>query len=530
MRVDVRNTARALFLLASVPLATSHVAAAPPEGFEARVEALRQSSGIPGLAVAIVENGQPPYAHGFGVRKLGDPAPVDADTIFPIGSTSKAFTVAALATLVDAGRISWDDHVTDRLPGFQMYDPWVTREITIRDLLVHRSGLGLGEGDLLFIPRSDLSRAEAVRRLRYLKPATSFRSGFAYDNVLYMAAGQLIEAVTGQTWEDYTREHVLVPTGMTASTTESERRFQSDDRAYPHARSSGAVRGEGDQQNLDEHDELGHDAAPAGSLAVSANDMAKWLTLQLAHGRLPDGTRLFSEAAHDEMWKPAVVIPVRPAPDALLGAQPTFDSYALGWFVRDYHGAKIVWHSGGVIGFESVVVLLPDKDVAFAIEINSEDGYILGGLMFELLDHYLGLPGTDWPAKFHEVDAKSLEDAVAAMARESAALADVGPSAPLARFVGTYTDPWYGDVVVAEDANGLTIDFKSTPRMSGTLEHRQYDSFLTRLADHTIEPAIVTFDFDAEGHVSRVTMKPASPAADFSYDYQDLDFAPPHPK
>ena len=214
------------------------LAAAPPAGLDARIEGLRAKSGVPGVAIAIVENGVSVLARGYGVRKLGAPERVDADTIFPTGSTGKAFTVAALATLVDAGKISWDDRVTNRLPGFQMYDPWVTREITIRDLLVHRSGLGLGEGDLMFVPRSNIPRAEAVRRLRYLKPATSFRSGFAYDNVLYMVAGQLIEAVTGQSWEDYVREHVLIPAGMAHSTSDSDHRFADPDRAYPHARPS----------------------------------------------------------------------------------------------------------------------------------------------------------------------------------------------------------------------------------------------------------------------------------------------------
>ena len=209
----------------ALAIAAGPVAAAPPPDFDARVEALRKAVGVPGMAIAIVEDGKTTLAKGYGLRKLGAPDAVDADTIFPNGSTGKAFTVAALATLVDAGKIGWDDKVTDRLPGFQMYDPWVTREMTIRDLLVHRSGLGLGEGDLLFVPRSNIPRAEAVRRLRFLKPATSFRSGYAYDNVLYMVAGQLIEAVTGQSWEDYVREHVLKPAGMMHSTTGSEEHF-----------------------------------------------------------------------------------------------------------------------------------------------------------------------------------------------------------------------------------------------------------------------------------------------------------------
>jgi CubicO group peptidase (beta-lactamase class C family) len=515
---------RKLLLLSS--LLASPVAAAPPENFDAHVESLRSSIGVPGMSVVIVEDGRVTLARGYGVRKLGTPEPVDADTIFPTGSTGKAFTVAALATLVDAGRIAWDDKVTDRLPGFQMYDPWVTREMTIRDLLVHRSGLGLGEGDLLFVPRSNIPRAEAVRRLRYLKPATSFRSGYAYDNVLYMVAGQLIEAVSGQRWEDYVHDHVLVPAAMLSSTSDDERRFATSDRAYPHARSAGVIRGDGEQQLLDEHDGLGRSAAPAGGLSVSANDMAKWLTLQLADGALPGGGRLFSKAAHEEMWTPAVLEPVDPQPESLKLRQPMFSTYALGWEVQDYRGAKLVWHGGAVLGFKTAVVLLPEKNVGFAIEINSEDGHIILGLMYELLDHYLGLPDNGWPAKFQAIATARVEEAVSSVHAASARHDEAGPPTPLAAYAGTYADPWYGDIVVAADERGLKIDFRSTPRMSGRLEHERYGTFVTRFDDPTLEPALVTFDLGAEGHVSRVTMKPASPIADFSWDYQDLDFRP----
>jgi CubicO group peptidase (beta-lactamase class C family) len=504
--------------------------AAPPAGFEARVDRLRQEIGVPGMAIAIVENDRVTLAKGFGVRQLGAPEAVDADTIFPTGSTGKAFTVAALGILVDQGKIGWDDKVIDRLQGFQMYDPWVTREMTVRDLLVHRSGLGLGEGDLLFVPRTNLSRAESVRRLRYLKPATSFRSGFAYDNVLYMVAGQLIEAVSGETWEKFVAEHVLKPAGMLNSTTDNGVRFATADRAQPHARLNGGPRGIGDQSRLDERDDLGRTAAPAGGLAISANDMARWLTIQLDDGRLPGGSgRLFSEAAHEQMWTPVVLEPVTVRPGALKATQPMFNTYALGWDVRDYRGAKIVWHGGAVFGFLSAVVLIPEKHVGFAIEINSEDGEIINGLMFELLDHYLGLPANGWPEKFRAAKRERVADALKAYQAQAAKPAGEGPSLPLERYAGTYADPWYGDIDIGLANGKLTIDFKSTPRMGGTLDHWQYDSFVTRFDDKTIEPAYVTFGLDADGKVERVTMKPVSPLADFSYDYQDLLFRPVGP-
>jgi CubicO group peptidase (beta-lactamase class C family) len=399
--------------------------------------------------------------------------------------------------------------------------------MTIRDLLVHRSGLGLGAGDLLFVPRTNLSRTESVRRLRYIKPSTSFRSGFAYDNVLYMVAGQLIEAVSGETWEKFTALHVLKPAGMLHSTTDDETRFAYADRAQPHARMNGGLRGIGDQSRLDERDDLGHTAAPAGGLAISANDMARWLMIQLDAGALPGGNgRLFSEAAHEEMWQPMILQPVTPRPEALKLTQPMFNTYALGWDVRDYRGARIVWHGGAVFGFLAAVVLIPEKHVGFSILINSEDGEIINGLMFELLDHYLGYPSNDWPAKFKAFKQQRLDEALKAYKAVAAKPANVGPSLPLARYVGTYNDPWYGRVEIAQVKAKLTIDFKSTPHMAGTLEHWQYDSFVTRFDDKTIEPAYVTFGLDADGRVERITMKPVSPIADFSYDYQDLFFTP----
>ena len=501
--------------------------AAPPAGFDERIEALRKEVGVPGMAIAIVENGKVTLAKGYGVKKLGSPDPVGADTIFPTGSTGKAFTVADLAILVDQGKIDWDDKVIDHLPGFQMYDPWVTREMTIRDLLMHRSGLGLGAGDLLFVPRSNLSRAEAVKRLRFIKPATSFRSGYAYDNVLYMVAGQLIEAVTGKTWEEFTAEHIFKPAGMLHSTGDDNVRFSTPDRAQPHARMNGGLRGIGDQEVLDERDGIARNAAPAGGLAVSANDMARWLLVHLGGGKLPQGDkRLFSEDAHEQMWKPVLLQPITPLPAEFNVTQPMFHTYALGWDVQDYRGARLVWHGGAVLGFLTAVVLLPEKNVGFSIETNSEDRGLVRGLMYELLDHYLGLPKADWPGKLVAHWRKEMAEGLKKYQAEAATPAKVGPSLPAARYKGTYADPWYGNIEVGEANGTLTIDFKSTPRMGGALEHWQYDTFITRFDDKAIEPALVTFNLDADGKIDRITMKPASPLADFSYDYQDLLFRP----
>ena len=519
--MNIRHAAALVAMVAACP-----ALAAPPANFDQRVEELRRASETPGMAIAIVEDGKTVLAKGYGVRKIGGSEPVDADTIFMTGSTGKAVTVAALATLVDAGKLGWDDKVVDRLPGFQMYDAWVTREMTVRDLLTHRSGLGLGAGDLMFVPRSKRTRAQMLEGLKHIKPATSFRSGYAYDNILYTVAGALIEAVSGQSYESYVRDHVYKPAGLLTATSDEPSRLGTVNRAYPHGRINGPVRGLGDQQLLDETDQLGAASTPAGLLAMSANDLAKWLTIQLAHGKTADGGRLFTEASSAAMWNPETIEPIGPVPPGFEATKPMFKAYALGWEVSEYGGAKIISHSGGVFGFITMVVLIPEKNVGFAITMNAEEGAVRRGLTNELIDHYLGRPYVDWAARYKQLLTTMLTNAKTAVETKAATPAKVGPSLSLDRYAGQYRDPWYGRISVSQGKTGLAINFNETPRMSGPLVHYQYDTFIARFEDNGIEPAYVTFGLDAEGKVNRITMKPVSPTADFSFDYQDLNFTP----
>lgn len=512
----------------AVLLAWATAGAAPPKGFDARVEALRQKIGSPAVSVAIVENGKVTLARAYGVKRLGGSDKADADTIFQLGSVTKAFTAAALATLVDDGKIKWDDKVIDHLPWFRMYDPWVTREITIRDLLVHRSGLGLGQGDLMMVPATTISRKDAIARLRHLKPATSFRSAYAYDNVLYMVAGQLIEEVTGQPWETYVRDQLLRPAGMASAVTSEAERLSVANRAMPHSR-MGEIHGSGPQEALDEgNSTLGSNGNPAGAISASANDMARWLQVQLDGGRTAGaGRALFSTVARDEMWKGVTPVPIAALPGELAGLTPRFKLYALGWNVQDYRGRRIIQHGGGVLGGIATVVLIPEADTGFAIMINSQDSKLLSGLQYELIDHYLGQPKGDWPAAFNRFFTERLEKGAAVLAAaKQARPAASRPSLPLRGYAGAYADPWYGPLAISERDGGLYIDFKQTPGMTGPLEHWAHDTFVARFTHPHAEPAYVTFGFDASGRVERVTMKAFSPLADFSYDFHDLLFTP----
>jgi CubicO group peptidase (beta-lactamase class C family) len=515
------------FALVAASALCSPALAAPAAGFEQRVEQLRVQYGVPGVSIAVVEDGKTTLARGWGVRTVGTNNAVDADTIFPTGSTGKAFTAAALAVLVDQGKLKWDDKVIDHLPYFRMYDPWVTREMTVRDLLVHRSGLGLGAGDLLFVPNSDRTRKDVTLALRNIKPATSFRSSYAYDNVLYIVAGQLIHEVSGMTWEQFMHAQVFQPLGMNSSTATPQEFRSKPNHADPHARIDGPVRGLGTQVKLGTGAELPDVAAPAGGLAISANDMTHWLSTQLAGGKIPGGAKtLFSAENGQTMWSPMVLTPTESFGAEFKPVDPTFQTYALGWTVQDYRGTKLIWHRGAVFGSLAAVALLPEKKIGIFVAVNSEEGEMIRGLVYELLDHYLGQGQSNWPEKLHKFRVERTEAAAKFLSAPAAQPAKAGPSLLLSRYAGDYVDPWYGKISVHESGGKLNIDFPHSKGMSGTLQHWQYDTFKTNFVDKQIEPAFVTFGIDAEGKVDRVRMKAVSPIADFSYDYRDLAFVP----
>lgn len=499
-----------------------------PAAFDARVEQAMRSRDVPGMAISIVQDGRIVHAKGYGVRRLGGTEAVDADTLFPTGSTGKAVTAAALAILVDDGKLGWDDKVIDHLPEFGMHDAWVTREMTVGDLLLHRSGLGLGAGDLLFIPRTSRSRADIVRALRDIKPASSFRSGYAYDNILYIVAGELVSRVSGQPWEEFVRTRIFQPLGMQTAVSDEKDRFANPNRVQPHARPDTRLRGLGAQQVLPEREGLGQVGAPAGGLSWSARDFARWMQLQLALGALPDGKgRIYSEASARAMWSPQVPIPIHPYPAPISDITPQFSAYGYGWNVQDYRGVKVIQHGGAVFGVLAFVVLVPERGLGISLQINSEDVEVMRGLGYELLDHYLGFEARDWVGAFTTWNRERLAGGLDALKKSADRIARVSkPSLAASGYAGRYTDAWYGPVTIAEQGGALRLDFMQTPGMKGTLKHWQYDTFRVNWDDGSIEPAYLTFALNAEGQISGFTMKPVSPVADFSYDYQDLDFKP----
>jgi CubicO group peptidase (beta-lactamase class C family) len=485
---------------------------------------VRKHFDVPGLAVAMVEAGQAVLARGYGVRGIDDPRPIDGETIFPIASNTKAFTAAVLATLVDEGALGWDDPVVNHLPSFQMWDPWVTREITVRDLLVHRSGLGLGAGDLMWFPKTDFTAAQLVAGLRWLKPKTSFRSTYAYDNVLYEVAAQLIAAVSGRSWSDLVGERILRPAGMAHAVLGESAFFAASNRASPHGKISGDERGAGPLSILATTN-VGDLFVAAGGISASAADLTRWLLAQLGKGAIPGGPRLFSAEQSREMWTPQTLIP----PTLRLGAAgwpaPSFRAYALGWEVALIDGETIIRHGGYVHGFMSYTVLVPRLSTGFVILTNAEQGYAISAIALTLLDRCFGRPPADQLACViaeREKDVAEARRAAPELARDPLAT----PALPLAAYAGVYRDPWYGTITITEARGALTIRFDRTPGMEGALEPWLHETFRTRWRLREIEDAYVTFALTAEGAIRDVTLRAVSPLADFSFDYQDLLFTP----
>lgn len=503
-------------------LAASPSHAAARTNMDSIVQTLRHTRGVPGIAVAIVQGRKPILVEGWGVRDLSETDPIDASTIFGIGSNSKAMTAAALAMLVEEGRIKWEDPVTRHLPRFKMADPNVTREITVRDLLLHRSGLGLGAGDLMIWPKTTLSREEVIHGLRHLKPVRGFRTGYDYDNVLYIVAGEVVAAASGFTWEKFLSDRLLSPSGMVDAVPAPSLALRRTNRSRPHARLGPPMRGLGPMRRLKLTNDVDN-SAPCGGVWASARDMARWMILQLGEGQI-DGKRLWSAASTEEMWRPQTICESSTGPDDMNPGRAMFHTYGLGWNIYDYRGVRAIGHLGLVLGYASQTVIVPSLDLGIAVLTNAEEEGVTNTIINTAIDHHLGVRPFDWQGFYRD---KTLRDQAAAIARLEQTVTAVSsvsgrPSRSLTAYVGRYRDDWYGDIVISLDRGRLLLDFTRTPRMRGPLEWQKGDTFRTRFASPEVEDALVTFNFAGLAAPQTLSLAAVSPLADFSYDFQDL--------
>lgn len=512
--------------MALVAMIAQGAGASPPAELDRLVQRAMATFETPGVAIAVVEGNQVVVARAYGVTRQGATTPATARTMFPIGSNTKAMTAGLLATLVDEGRLSWDDRVEDILPGFRMADPYVSREMRVRDLLVHRSGLGLGQGDLLFWPQTDFSRAEIVTRIGRLPLRTSFRSAYAYDNVLYIVAGEVAAAKGGDQWEALLQQRIFAPLGMVRSVASLHGLRPGDVRVDLHARTGEPVTGAGPMQPLSEPANFAN-AAAAGAVWSTAEDMGRWLVSVLASAAGDKSARtpaLWSTTQARAMWSDHTPMPIPAETDALAASQPQFMAYGLGWVLRDWRGRRIALHTGAVTGGVSIVAAIPSERVAFAILTNAEERGVTRGLAFHLLDHYLAAASPDWIAALRaQQQAELAAAALRAGERSKAIPAQGGPHRPLQAYAGGYEDSWYGAVTIEHRKDGLHITFPRTAGMHGPLIHDRHETFRTRWVNRAIEDAFVTFQLNADGDVIGARVEAVSPTADFSFDYQDLN-------
>ena len=485
---------------------------------EKQIRQIMHELQVPGAAIGVIHQGKVIHARGFGVKTLGQAEPIDGNSIFKIASNTKAFTTAALAILVDEGKLDWQGKVQSYLPDFKMYDPWVSEHFTVIDLLTHRSGLGLGAGDLMLWPEpSSFSRAEVTHNLRYLKPTGEFRADYAYDNLLYIVAGELIPAVTGQSWEDFVQQRIMQPLGMQHCFAGPVSQARAADVATPHGVIEGKLQAFAPKNDASRPSV----SAAAGGIQCSLNDMLKWVKVQLDSGTYQGDQNLFSEQQQKIMWQAHTIMPLSMRSQRIDNSH--ISAYGLGWRMNDMDGQWQVHHTGSLNGMYSFVSLFPELELGFVVLTNQQSSAARSALMYSVMKPYLGDDSTDWLAEFSP--KKSISEKVKAIQEPQAELLSA-KQADNQAMLGKYDDPWLGRFIISAEGEQLRIHSLRVSQFVGSLyQHSEPDSALIRWDERSLEAdAIIYFKRDAQGKISGMTMKPASEDIDFSYDFQDLDF------
>ena len=489
-----RRAARSTLLVLALLLASSKQAraqdgAAPMADFSDYAAEILDTWSTPGLAVAVVKDGDVVYARGFGTRLLGGSEPVDEHTLFSIASTSKAFTAATLGMLVDEGVLDWDDPVEEHLPGFRLSDPWITREITIRDLLSHRSGIS--RSDYLWY-LSEFDREEVLERARLLPAVASFRERFGYHNIMFITAGEVVESKTGMSWDAFLDQRIFTPLGMDRSTSLTAELQARDNVATPHIQLDGGV----SPIAWPDFDNVG----AAGAIKSSVWEMAQWIRVQLGQGAT-GGTRLWSEDVAREMWQPNTVVPLS-ASERRIRPETHLQSYGMGWYLQDYRGHLVVRHSGSLDGMRAHVLLVPELELGVVALTNLNEARIPVAVVWDVVDRYL--PPREEEKNWSQILWGEAERAREASARSEAERAErrvqgTSPTLEPEAYAGRYESPVSGVLeVVAEDGK---LEISYGPNYVGTLEHWHYDTWLIRWRNRGLGTDRVTFYMNPDGEL-----------------------------
>jgi CubicO group peptidase (beta-lactamase class C family) len=487
------------------------------------VENARKAFDVPGIAIAVIKDGKLVHLKGYGLRSLATGLPVDEHTAFGIASNSKAFTVAAVGILVDEGKLHWDDRVVSYLPEFRMYDPYVTANLTIRDMLAHHSGLGQNEGDLMHFPDSaDFTTKDVVYNLRFLKPVFGFRTSFGYNNNLYAVAGEVIARVSGMSFDEFIEKKIMLPLGMSESAASYERLPDKTNVVDAHRWWNGKTR------LIPRHTLKA--AHPAGGLYASITDMSRWVLMQLADGKYGDQDRqLFSSAVHHEMWSPQTILAAgSPGP-----YNTRMAAYWMGFEIYDITGDNLqIRHTGGINGMTSIVTMIPGLHLGIIVLTNAEESRAMFAITNTIKDAYLGIAATDRVQENRDQVLRNrsrdqaLRDSLDRVLTGSSAKG-AGPRAPttLLSYSGTYRDNWLGRVTLSVKHGRLWFQSARSPKLNGELFPSEADTFIVRWRDRMINAdAYLLFRKNKEGKVTGFTMKAVLPDTAPGYDFQDLDF------
>jgi CubicO group peptidase (beta-lactamase class C family) len=474
-------------------LTTEQIAA-----LDVRIEQMRKDWDVPGLSVAIVQNDQVLLCKGYGVRELGKDVAVDEDTLYAIASNSKAFTAAALAILVDEGKVRWDDPVSKYLPWLRLSDPLATSDLRVRDLLCHRSGLGTFSGDLLWWG-TPYSPREILERSVHLKLENPFRGGYGYSNLMYLAAGEVIQTVSGMSWGSVVRQRILQPLKMERTRVSTNDLVGMSNVATPH-------------KTLPDRSVpipwMNWDSmASAGGIISSASDMSAWLRLQLRGGKTADGSQIFSPETSYEMWQPQTIIPISKA-RSLRFPSNHFRAYGLGWSLSDYQGVKLVGHSGGYDGMYSETLMVPERNLGIAVLTNSMTS-IGNAICYTIVDRAVNGPDRDWSSENLKQFRKGRDEFYGRIAAAiKPTTEETKPSHPVDAYAGVFECPLYGKATVETKENKLRIRFHPYAELTATLEHLHYDTFVIHWDKSFawFEEGTAHFVADATGQFTRIEL------------------------
>ena len=511
----MKNTFLLSFLLVSISFNCLAQKPLTSKQIDALVENTIKTFDVPGIAVAIVKDGKIIHEKGYGLSSVNNKQKVNEHTRFGIASNSKAFTATALAILIDEGKLKWDDRVRKFIPEFTLYDSYVSDKFTVRDLLTHRSGLGLGAGDLMLWPdSSSYSTQDIIRNLRYLKPVSDFRTQYDYDNLLYIVAGEVVEKVSGISWNEFIQTRILNPLQMTESAPNFALLTSKQNIVDPHVDFEGKV-----QVVRRDWREV---AGAAAGIYSSVHDMSKWAIMQLNDGKYGD-KQLFSVKEHNEMWAPQTIIPVR----GKTTYKMNFRSYGLGWFINDENGYKVVSHTGGLFGMVTQFTLIPELDLGIIVFTNQQSGAAFTAITNSIKDAYYGVKGQDRVKQYHEnvVRGQQNADKITSQIFADIEAQKNNADCSLKNIEGTYKDQWFGDAIISNRNGKIRFDAVNSPRLSGEMFPYKGNTYIVKWYDRSYDAdAYVKFTLDFNGETSGMTMKAISPLTDFSFDFHDLEF------